>query len=321
MSKQLSTFDDAEFEKLVDLVANGKSKNTRLAYRRALRDFRSWYEAQPAEYKTRYGLSRASVMAYVDDLAEQGLSPATINQRLAAIRALAKELHYSQIGIFADRAHADAIMEIENVPNRGVRTGYWLTPRQAKELMTVPDQETLRGKQQMVVLGLLMGCALRREEAADVTVDMIQPRNSHWVIANIEGKGNKVRTVPIPPWVLNVINVWRDAAGIKSGKLLRAVNKADRLAGPVATKSGSVSDGGLSPQAIYNIVKDLSKASNLPADLGPHDLRRTWGKRAYQQNAPLDQISLILGHASISTTEIYLGLRGIDLESPVYVTY
>ena len=82
-----------------------------------------------------------------------------------------------------------------------------------------------------------------------------------------------------------------------------------------------MSDGGMSHQAIYNAVKKLANAAGLPPALGPHDLRRTWGKRAYEQQMPLDQISLILGHASIKTTEIYLGLKDVNLDNPVYVSY
>ena len=310
-----------EFKQLIDLVSNGKSENTRLAYSRALSDFQQWYDRQPAEYQVRYGLSRASVMAYIDDLLEMNLSPATVNQRLAAIRALARELHYADVGLFADKKHVDAITEIKNIPARGIRTGYWLSEIQAKKLLLVPDPETLRGKQQLAIIALLMGCALRREEAAELTVDMIQQRNSQWVIANLEGKGNRVRTIPISPWALNIINNWQHAAGISSGKMLRAVNKVDKLTGKMRTRSGKTTDGGVSSQAIYKIIKDLAILADLPPTLGPHDLRRTWGKRAYQLHAPLDQISLILGHASIATTEIYLGLRDLDLDTPVYVTY
>lgn len=321
MSKQLTVMQDTEFQQLIDLVSNGKSDNTRQAYTRALADFQQWYEKQPTDYRIRYGLSRASVMAYVDDLLEMNLSPATINQRLSAIRALATELHHAQIGIFANRDHANAITDIKNIPKRGVRTGYWLTQRQAKKLLTIPDPETLKGRQQLVVIALLMGCALRREEAADLTVSMLQPRGGHWIIANLQGKGGRVRTIPIPPWAIDIIHNWQNATGVKDGKLLRAVGKGGRLSGRRKTKGGQMTDGGLSPQAIYMIVKDLAVLADLPPTLGPHDLRRTWGKRAYQQHAPLDQISLILGHASIQTTEIYLGLRDINLDKPVYVSY
>lgn len=318
MSKQFMVTNVSNFDKLIDLATNGKSANTRLAYARALTNFLEWFRTQDLDFQTRYGLSRPSVMAYVEELQDQNLSSATINQRLAAIRSLTVELQYAAA---IDDKVADAITDISNVSNRGVRTGYWLSEDQAQKLLETPDQETLRGKQQITLLALLMGCALRRDEASELTVDMLQQRNGGWVIANLKGKGGKVRTIPVSPWALNFINTWIHAAEIKKGKILRAVNKGDRLAGKTKTKGGHTSDGGLSTQAIYSIVKDLAKKAGLPPNIAPHDLRRTWGKMAYQQNAPLDQISLILGHSSITTTEIYLGLRGIDLDSPVYVAF
>ena len=307
-----------EFERLVSLVANGKSDNTRLAYRRALKDFVQWFESLPPGTKIKNGFSHFTVTSYIEYLLTQGLAPATINQRLAAVRQLAKNLWLNDA---LDQKQADAIRSIGNLSKHGTRTGYWLTPRQAKRLMATPDPETLRGKQQRLIIALLMGCGLRREEAAGLTGDAIQPRNDHWVIANLEGKGNRTRTIPISPWAIDIIHDWQQATGVTKGKLLRAISKSGTLTGPRLTKNGKMSDGGMSHQAIYNAVKKLANAAGLPPALGPHDLRRTWGKRAYEQQMPLDQISLILGHASIKTTEIYLGLKDVNLDNPVYVSY
>ena len=288
-------------DRMTDMISNGKSENTRRTYRNALDDFTTWFDM-----KNREGFSRPTVLAYIDDLLERELSPATINIRIAALRALAKELQY---GKYLNKEQADAIRDIKNIPDRGSKVGVWLTKRQAKKLLDTPDPKTLKGKQQLVILALFLGCALRREEAADLTCDMLRPINSHWAIVNLKGKGNKTRTIPIPPWAIDIIHDWQNATETREGKLLRAVGRYDHVSGD-----------GISSQAIYFTIKKLVKAAGLP-DLAPHSLRRTWAKAAYMQNAPLDQISLILGHASIKTTEVYLGLHGVDLENPVYVSF
>ena len=288
-------------DRMTDMISNGKSENTRRTYRNALDDFTTWFDM-----KNREGFSRPTVLAYIDDLLERELSPATINIRIAALRALAKELQY---GKYLNKEQADAIRDIKNIPDRGSKVGVWLTKRQAKKLLDTPDPKTLKGKQQLVILALFLGCALRREEAADLTCDMLRPINSHWAIVNLKGKGNKTRTIPIPPWAIDIIHDWQNATDTREGKLLRAVSRYDHVSGD-----------GISSQAIYFTIKKLVKTAGLP-DLAPHSLRRTWAKAAYMQNAPLDQISLILGHASIKTTEVYLGLHGVDLENPVYVSF
>ena len=299
-------------ERMVDMISDGKSENTRRAYRRAVKGFMEWFDQQKAQDQISHGFSRPMVLAYIDSLLERDLSPATINIHISALRALAKEFQYAK---YLDKDQADAIMDIKNIPVRGSKTGVWLTKRQARKLLDTPDPETLKGKQELLILALFLGCALRREEAAELTCDQIKPINDHWAIVNLRGKGNKTRTIPIPTWALDIIHDWQNATGIREGKILRSVSRWDKLQGP-----NRQSDGSMTAQAIYLNVKKLVKRAGLP-DLAPHSLRRTWAKTAYLQNAPLDQISLILGHSSIKTTEVYLGLNGIDLDNPVYVSF
>jgi integrase len=309
MDSDLVVYDD--LKTLVDLIANGKSENTRIAYRRAVQDFQEWATV----YGT--GFNRQSIRGYMEYLLRNGYSPATINQRLSALRSLAKELYLG--GVIPQRS-ADNIIDLENVPKSGTRTGFWLTDFQSRKLIKTPDRETLKGKQEALIIALLLGCALRREEASELRTEQIQKRNGHYIIANLEGKGNKTRTIPIAPWVADIIKDWKKATGITGGKLLRAVNRGDELAGRLMTRGGHKTDGGVSPTAIYNIVKDLAKRALLP-ELSPHSLRRTWANTAYRQEAPLDQIQKILGHSSLKTTEIYLGLNQVDLDDPVFVTF
>jgi site-specific recombinase XerD len=69
--------------------------------------------------------------------------------------------------------------------------GNWLNREQAKELLAVPDRSTLKGKRDYVILALLVGCALRRNELAELDVETIQQREGRWVLADLEGKGRR----------------------------------------------------------------------------------------------------------------------------------
>ena len=77
----------------------------------------------------------------------------------------------------------------------------------------------------LAILALLIGCGLRRSEIVSLRVDNVQQRDVRWVLADVLGKGNRVRTVPAPSWVKVAIDVWMDAGVIREARLLRAINK------------------------------------------------------------------------------------------------
>jgi integrase len=301
-------------ERLIALVTNGKAANTAAAYRSAILDFQKWTLA------TGFGFSREGVLAYVQHLRVQDYSSSSINLRLTALRQLAHEVRFDLRATPEDRAAAEGIIAINGVVKRGRRLGHWLTSEEASELLRVPDRDTLRGKLDFLILALLLGCALRRDEAANLEFEKIQQRDGKWLIVDLIGKGNKTRSVHIAPWVLAAVNDWKVATGLETGKVLRAVSKSDRLTGPVRTRGGGMTDGGMSKQAIYGVIKRVAAAVGMP-ELGPHSLRRTWAQRAYRLGYPIDQIRITLGHESIRTTEVYLGLTGLDLDNPIYVDF
>ncbi len=114
-------------------------------------------------------------------------------------------------------------------PPEGNPLGNWLTREQARELLAVPDRSTLKGKRDYVILALLVGCALRRNELPELDVETIQQREGRWVLADLEVKGRRIRTVAIPIWVKQGSNAWMIAAGIEDGRLLRSVSKSGRV--------------------------------------------------------------------------------------------
>jgi len=263
------------------------SPNTRRAYARALRDFLGWYAAEP-----RGRLSKAVIQRYVAELREQGLSGANIAQRLAAIRKLAAEA--ADAGVLSE-ATAAAIGRVRNVRHSGQRVGNWATKAEAEALLAAPDTSTRRGLRDRAILALLLGCGLRRAELAALTFAHVRQREGRWVLADVLGKGAKVRTVPMPSWAKAALDAWGEAAAIREGAVFR----------PIA-KGGRVGAQGMTAQAVYLAVRRYC------GDLRPHDLRRTHARLARLGGAPLEQIALTLGHASVQTTERYLGLA-LDL--------
>jgi integrase/recombinase XerD len=265
------------------------SPHSRRAYARALDDFFDWYGSE-----TRLPFSKALVQEYRAELERSGLSPSTVNVRLAALRKLAAE---AADGGLLPVDVAAAVGKVKGVRQQGVRTGNWLTREQARDLLLQPNPSTLRGKRDRAILGLLIGCGLRRSEVIELEVDSIKQREGRAVIVDINGKGNRVRSVPVPSWTSALVEDWTRAASISTGRIFRPISGA-----------GVVDSRGLTEKVVWWIVKRYAEPLGL-GKLAPHDLRRTCAKLCRASGGDLEQIQLLLGHASVQTTERYLGTR------------
>jgi len=274
----------AELRRMVLLAV--KSEHTQRNYGKALDEL----FALGAE--RRQPLSRDLLMEYRAAMLARKLSASTINVRLSAVRKLIDEARRNGI-LPADQAAAMA--DVPNIPQQGTRLGNWLTREQARELLTVPDRSTLKGKRDAAILALLVGCALRRAELAALTMEDIQQREGRWVIADMRGKGGRIRTVAVPLWVKQLIDAWTAEAGHSAGRLLRPVNKSGRVVGDE-----------LGDWAVWSVVEQAAKEIGIE-HFGAHDLRRTCAKLCRKNGGDLEQIKFLLGHASIQTTERYLG--------------
>ncbi|HLB49661.1 MAG TPA: tyrosine-type recombinase/integrase [Anaerolineales bacterium] len=288
--------DTADLKAVIALALDGlTSDHSRRAYEKALTDFMAWYQALGKP-----GLSKATVQRYKTVLQESGLSPSTVNLRLSAIRKLAQEA--ADNGMI-DPTLANGIARVKGVKSAGVRVGNWLTREQAQALLDAPDVGTLKGLRDRALLAVMMGAGLRRSEVAALTVDHVQQREGRWVIVDLIGKGNRTRSVPIPSWTKAALDAWASAARIHAGRVFRAIHKG-----------GYVDGESLTPQAARDVAAHYGAALGL--SVAAHDLRRTYAKLAHKGGAGLDQIQLSLGHASIRTTERYLGVEQDLTDAP-----
>jgi site-specific recombinase XerC len=88
----------------------------------------------------------------------------------------------------------------------------------AKALPGEPPSDSLRGKRDWAVLALLAGCGLRRAELVGLGTEDFQVREEHWVIADLMGKGNHIRTVPVPVWAKRAVDEWIMAGASTVGR-------------------------------------------------------------------------------------------------------
>jgi site-specific recombinase XerD len=265
------------------------SRHSKRAYARALEDFLTWYAAEE-----RPPLSRAVVQQYRSRLEASGLSPASVNLRLSAIRKLASEA--AENGLL-DRGAALGIASLRNVRQAGGRVGNWLTLEQSRQLLACPEAGTLEGKRDRAVLAMLLGCGLRRAELAGLDFRQIQQRDGRWLIVDLAGKGRRLRTVACPAFVTAATTAWVAAAGITGGPLFRRIRSSPKTA-----------HHSLSERMVWHIVAKYARQLGIDR-LAPHDLRRTCARLCRSSGGELEQIQFLLGHASIQTTERYLGSR------------
>src|SRR5579863_2676740 len=170
---ELIRYDRRHWETLKALALDSvTSPLSRRAYESGLDNFLAWYHAE-----SRPPVSKAVVNAYKVQLEAAGSSASTINVRLCAIRKLVSEA--ADNGLIAAELAA-SIAKVRGVPQHGVRTGNWLNRQQVERLMDAPDVSTITGKRDRALFGVLIGCGLRRSEAAALTFEHIQQREGRW---------------------------------------------------------------------------------------------------------------------------------------------
>src|SRR5689334_20130458 len=286
-----------DWSRLKALVLDSVSSPiTRRVYNLGLDEFFKWYGQEP-----RPGLTKATVSAWRVALEVRGLGSISINVRITAVRKLAVEA--ADNGLL-DPELAAGICRIKGVKMKGVRLGNWLSAAQSQALLNAPDATTNKGLRDRAILAVLLGCGLRRSEVASLTFRHLQVRDARWCIVDLVGKHGRVRTVPVPAWVKNAIDSWVSAAGVINGPVFRAVDRGGWIR-PVA----------LSEKVVWQLLQQYASAVGVPG-IAPHDLRRTCAKMCRAAGGELEQIQLLLGHASVQTTERYLGTKQDLVHAP-----
>jgi integrase len=287
----------AQWEKLKTLVLDSVSSPiTKRVYNMALNEFMAWFRQAP-----RPGFTKATVSAWRVSLEERRLGSSSIIIRMSAIRKLAAEA--ADNGLLAPEL-AQGISRVKSVKSTGIRVGNWLSQRQAQALLSAPDITMVAGMRDRAILAVLLGCGLRRSEVAALTFAHIQQRDGRWCIVDLVGKHGRVRTAPMPAWVKVAIDAWTSTSGVAGGHVFRPVKRG-----------GTVTGERLGEKVVWQMLRRYAAEVGVPG-IAPHDLRRTCAKLCRAAGGELEQIQLLLGHASVQTTERYLGTRQDLIHAP-----
>ena len=265
-------------------------------------------------------LATGGSLAYPQALTEYALtvSSSTRSFLAAAVTRLAQELEQLakgsatpdniaviQAAVFRTQALQNAI---KTQQPKGEKAHSWLNYHEAERLLEACQRRS-SGKKEFEIyalrdrlaIGLMMAAGLRREEAASARFTDIIRQDRRYVL-NVTGKGAKSRVVPISDRLAEAIIDWQFLID-EEGLILRSLGR-NRL------PKDSISTTGL-----YNIVRKRGSMIGKP-DLQPHDLRRTYAELGRRAGVPISQISKLLGHASIETTQEYLNIE-LDLDMTI----
>ncbi|MBY6047407.1 tyrosine recombinase [Vannielia litorea] len=267
------------------------ARNTQLAYARDLTDFAAFLDRKTVQIEA---ADRAVIEAYLVDCEAQGLAKATRARRLSAIKQLYRFAF--EEGLRGD----NPALQIKG-PGRSKALPKTLSPEEVERLLEAAP-ETGRGEDRMrnaCLMRLLYATGMRVSELVSLPVQAARgdPR-----MLLVKGKGGKERMVPLSPPARQALAEWL--------KLLDAAQeqaKAERGTPPsrFLFPSGS-KEGHLTRHRFYALIKEIAVVAGvMPSRVTPHRLRHAFATHLLAGGADLRSIQVLLGHADISTTEIY----------------
>jgi integrase/recombinase XerC len=256
------------------------SRHTLTGYRHALegfRDFRpevSWRSASADDFR-----------AYLFKLTKAGKARSTIRAHFSALRSFCNFLVL--------RGHLTTnVLKTVELPKLEKQLPKFLTVSQVETLLEKPAkiERTKQAPEWMAsrdeaIFELFYSTGLRLSELVSLDVPALDPFNE---TVRVFGKGAKERICPVGGPALEAISRYRSKAGVHAGPLF--INKSRKR---------------LSARSVWLAMKKYLQAAGLPADLSPHKLRHSFATHLLDGGADLRSVQTLLGHANLSTTQIY----------------
>jgi site-specific recombinase XerD len=287
---------------LRDLEVRGASAATRRSYSSDLQQLLEWLAERDF---TVAGLDRKRVRAFSADLGRRGYAPATLARKLSTLRGFTR--HLTEAGVLA----ADPARSLPG-PRRRRRLPRVLSVTDVDTLVAATEGTDPLALRDRLVLELLYGCGLRSMELVALRLVDVQATQAQLIV---RGKGGKMRIVPLGD----------EAAAALRRYVERGRGELERdggLSGPTAAESVTTrreaplllsrSGRKLLTSDIRRLVVKYSRLAGIdPAS--PHMLRHAYATHMLERGADLRAIQELLGHASISTTQIYTHVSGAHL--------
>jgi integrase/recombinase XerD len=263
-------------------VERGLSSNTLEAYGRDLTRYLDFLEGRRLNDPDKIGAQ--DVMDYLEHLQALGLAPRSRTRALVALRMFHKFLLAEQLAQFNPAARIESMKMMQSLPTV-------LAPRDVERLLEAPrgyHPVTLRDR---AMLELLYATGLRVSELVGLRLGDVQPQIG---CVRTIGKGRKERLVPVGENALSELESY-----LQNGR--PALEKGRGSSVVFLNRSGQ----GLTRQGFWKMIKRRALEAGIRTDITPHTLRHSFATHLLENGADLRAVQAMLGHADISTTQIY----------------
>lgn len=260
-------------------IEKGLSANTLEAYARDLEQFRSFF--QPADSPVP---DAEGVRQFVDSLYRAGLSGRSIARRLTTLRGL--------YGFLLREGFVDSdATESLPLPKAWRTLPNYLTEEEIDQILEAPGADKPTGLRNRAMLQLLYATGLRVSELCGLQVSDLR---MEYGVVTVTGKGNKQRIVPVGREALKAVEEY-----LSIGRPALLKRKASRYL--FVTARG----GKLTRQCFWKLLGDCARQAGVFRKVTPHMLRHSFATHLLEHGADLRSVQTMLGHADISTTQIY----------------
>ncbi len=257
------------------------SANTLEAYKSDLKLFLKWLSSK--NY-TLLSTDRALINSYLAYKLDCGLTVSTIQRNVTCIKSFFAFLLENRI------LKNDPALLIEN-PKKRRKLPTIISESDVEKLLNAPDSSTESGLRDKCIIELLYSAGLRISELLSIKISEISQDKP---FLKIKGKGNKERLVPIGSHAMKLIISYIDSYRLN----IKSHNHIDIL---FVHKSGNH----LTRQSCWEMIQRYAKSSSIDKKISPHNLRHAFATHLLNNGADLRTVQMLLGHASLSTTQIY----------------
>ncbi len=232
-------------------------------------------------------LTTIGVLAWLQAMKDQGLSPRTVARKLSSLKSFYKFMQ-EEYGL------KGTPLEVITSPKRSLQLPKVLSVEEVERLLNAPDTTNPMGKRDRAMLELAYGSGLRASEIVSLKVQDLDMENR---FLRVFGKGRKQRVVPMGEvaheWLSNYVASARAKILGKRMSFYLFVGKKGH---------------GLTRQRFWQILKQYAALAGLGSGVSPHILRHSFATHLLQGGADLRTVQMLLGHSSIATTQIYTHL-------------
>ena len=285
-ASQLLSLEMEEF--LSWMVAEkGRSENTLAAYRRDLRAYRAWLGDRG---QTEIDTTNADVLAFVSERRASEAAPSSVARQVAAIRMLHRYLARERLRPDDPTVDLEGVKVPAGLPKP-------LTEAQVVGLLDAVTGASPTDRRDLALLEFLYATGARISETVGLSIGDLDLESR---LARLLGKGSKERIVPFGSSAGRAMQAWLGPSGRPRMEPTQWLRRDDAEAIFLNSRGGR-----MSRQTAWGLVRKYGERAGIESELSPHVLRHSCATHLLDHGADLRVVQEMLGHASVSTTQVY----------------